>query len=301
MCCDYIFLIDEAHNLVDRGREMYSAELFREDILGLRRMIRTQRPGLAKALHKAAKQMKELEKSLIETGKAYEVLDNPGPLPITMLNVSGELEEALEDPAVQEESREKILEFYFTVRDFLNISELVDENYVVYTEKCGDGRFRLRLFCVNPGENLSRCLKKGRRLTMAGSRYVLVEFSSGDDRSYIEERIRSLVMNGFIPIIAHAERYPATRNDLDFLRDLRKMGAYIQINADTISGAEGFSAKHYAKKLMKENLIDYVGSDGHRKDRRIPEIGKCCEKMKKIMGEEYVRQVLIENPWRIIQ
>lgn len=145
------------------------------------------------------------------------------------------------------------------------------------------------------------CLKKGRRLTMAGSRYVLVEFSSGDDRSYMEERIRSLVMNGFIPIIAHAERYPATRNDLDFLRDLRKMGAYIQINADTISGAEGFSAKHYAKKLMKENLIDYVGSDGHRKDRRIPEIGKCCEKMKKIMGEEYVRQVLIENPRRIVQ
>ena len=162
MSGDYIFLIDEAHNLVDRGREMYSAELFREDILGLRRMIRTQRPGLAKALHKAAKQMKELEKSLMETGKAYEVLDNPGPLPITMLNVSGELEEALEDPAVQEESRERILEFYFTVRDFLNISELVDENYVVYTEKCGDGRFRLRLFCVNPGENLSRCLKKGR-------------------------------------------------------------------------------------------------------------------------------------------
>ncbi len=162
MSGDYIFLIDEAHNLVDRGREMYSAELFREDILGLRRMIRTQRPGLAKALHKAAKQMKELEKSLMETGKAYEVLDNPGPLPITMLNVSGELEEALEDPAVQEESREKILEFYFTVRDFLNISELTDENYVVYTEKCEDGRFRLRLFCVNPGENLSRCLKKGR-------------------------------------------------------------------------------------------------------------------------------------------
>lgn len=89
--------------------------------------------------------------------------------------------------------------------------------------------------------------EKGRRLTLAGSRYVLVEFSNSDEKSYIEERVRSLLMNGFIPIIAHAERYKATRSDIRFLEELREAGAYIQINADTISGESGFGAKLFAK------------------------------------------------------
>lgn len=59
---------------------------------------------------------------------------------------------------------------------------------------------------------------------MAGSRYVLVEFSNSDEKSYIEERVRSLLMNGFIPIIAHAERYKATRSDIRFLEELREAG-----------------------------------------------------------------------------
>ena len=63
---------------------------------------------------------------------------------------------------MEEELRKEILEFYFTVRDFLNVSELVDENYVVYTEKCGETDFRLRLFCVNPAVNLGEYLKKGK-------------------------------------------------------------------------------------------------------------------------------------------
>ena len=56
---------------------------------------------------------------------------------------------------------DEILDFYFTVRDFLNISELVDENYVVYTAFGEDGKFYMKLFCVNPAENLQKCLDKG--------------------------------------------------------------------------------------------------------------------------------------------
>ena len=90
------------------------------------------------------------------------MLSNPGVLPITFLTISGELEEILEEKNLDEELRKEILEFYFVVRDFLNVSELVDENYVVYTECFGENDFRLRLFCVNPAANLSEYLKKGR-------------------------------------------------------------------------------------------------------------------------------------------
>lgn len=159
---DYIFLIDEAHNLVERGREMYSAGISRQSLVALRKKIRKRFSKLARTLDKANRQMMELEENLAETGKGYQVLPNPGVLPITFLTISGELEEILEEKELEEELRREILEFYFIVRDFLNVSELVDENYVVYTENNAEEGFRLRLFCVNPAENLGEYLKKGK-------------------------------------------------------------------------------------------------------------------------------------------
>ena len=159
---DYIFLIDEAHNLVERGREMYSAEISRQTLFTLRKKIRKHFPKLARALDKASRQMLELEEDLKASQNPYQVLSNPGVLPVTFLTISGELEEILEEKNLEEELRKEILEFYFDVRDFLNVSELVDENYVVYTEYFGENDFRLRLFCVNPAANLSEYLKKGR-------------------------------------------------------------------------------------------------------------------------------------------
>lgn len=159
---DYIFLIDEAHNLVERGREMYSAEISRQTLFTLRKKIRKHFPKLARALDKASRQMLELEEDLKASQNPYQVLSNPGVLPVTFLTISGELEEILEEKNLEEELRKEILEFYFVVRDFLNVSELVDENYVVYTECFGENDFRLRLFCVNPAANLSEYLKRGR-------------------------------------------------------------------------------------------------------------------------------------------
>lgn len=159
---DYIFLIDEAHNLVERGREMYSAEISRQTLFTLRKKIRKHFPKLARALDKASRQMLELEEDLKASQNPYQVLSNPGVLPVTFLTISGELEEILEEKNLEEELRKEILEFYFVVRDFLNVSELADENYVVYTECFGENDFRLRLFCVNPAANLSEYLKKGR-------------------------------------------------------------------------------------------------------------------------------------------
>lgn len=159
---DHIFLIDEAHNLVERGREMYSAGISRQSLVALRKKIRKRFSKLARTLDKANRQMMELEENLAETGKGYQVLHNPGVLPITFLTISGELEEILEEKELEEELRREILEFYFIVRDFLNVSELVDENYVVYTENSAEEGFRLRLFCVNPAENLGEYLKKGK-------------------------------------------------------------------------------------------------------------------------------------------
>ena len=153
---DYIFLIDEAHNLVERGREMYSASLVKEDVEMAGKYVRKYSPKLNRLLNKVKKQMEQLE----EDCEGYKVLDNAGVLPVSLLSVQGEMDKLLEEPP-SEEFTDGILDFYFQVRDFLNVAELVDENYVVYAAYGEDGKFRVKLFCVNPASNLQKCLDKG--------------------------------------------------------------------------------------------------------------------------------------------
>ena len=153
---NYLFLIDEAHNLVDRGREMYSASICLNDVIETRKFVKPYSQKLWKKLGKVKKQMEELRQNCGE----WKVEENAGVLPISLLSVQGELDQLLEESPTQEVV-DGILDFYFEVRDFLNISELVDDNYVVYTAFDENGRFYMKLFCVNPAENLQKCLDKG--------------------------------------------------------------------------------------------------------------------------------------------
>ena len=152
----YIFLIDEAHNLVERGREMYSVAICKEDILEIKKLVKPYSPALAHALERTNRQLLELKKEC--TG--YCEMEYPAGISLSLMTVQGELDKLLEEPP-NKEVVDGILDFYFCVRDFLNISELLDDNYVVYTEQGEDGKFRLKLFCVNPAGNLEGYLNKG--------------------------------------------------------------------------------------------------------------------------------------------
>ena len=119
---EYIFLIDEAHNLVDRGREMYSAYVDRSDVLEAKKLAADYSKGLVRSLEKVNRQLLTLEK---ECGD-YEILQNAGAVSLSMLQVMGEMDKLLEELRGKE-LPEQLLEFYFCVRDFLNIDELLDE------------------------------------------------------------------------------------------------------------------------------------------------------------------------------
>lgn len=85
------------------------------------------------------------------------------------------------------------------------------------------------------------------------------------------------------------------------LETLREIGAYLQVNAESILGEEGFATKRFCKKLMKNNMLDFVGTDCHRTNKRIPNLGPCAEYMEKKMGREYTERILIHNPQKIIE
>lgn len=152
---DYIFLVDEAHNLVDRSREMYSAQLYKEDMLAVKRIMKPHHYMIAKTLDKCNKAMLEFKREC----ETYEVQESVGVLTFHLMRLASQLEEFFEKPREFPEKKE-VLDFYFAVRNFLNMYELVDEHYVIYTQMEEDGRFMIKLFCVDPSLNLQKCIDK---------------------------------------------------------------------------------------------------------------------------------------------
>ncbi len=165
----YLFLIDEAHNLVDRGREMFSASLYKEDFLALRKEMQPRSRRIARALGRCNSWMLEKKKELQETGDGKNVrvlvpeggTGSLGTFPVSLMNLMGMMEDFLED-SKEEALNEKILNLYFQINRFLETCGRLNENYVMYTEQDENGRFLLRLFCVDISENLEECLKRGR-------------------------------------------------------------------------------------------------------------------------------------------
>lgn len=137
--------------------------------------------------------------------------------------------------------------------------------------------------------------------TMGDTRCVLTEFSVCSELRMIQERCYELLSHGYEPIIAHAERYPVLNKHIDALEQLVDMGAYIQMNAGSIVGAEGFGVKRFCKKVIRRDLLHFVGSDAHDMRKRKPMIGKCSEYLTKVMGKEYMEKIMIYNPENMIE
>ncbi|MCM1112530.1 MAG: ATP-dependent DNA helicase [Muribaculum sp.] len=254
---DYLFLIDEAHNLLERGREMYSAALVKEDFLSLKREIqktimsemeeknrRNQVSGqmtlemtgvsvggkieemtsvaelggtgicedlsdetieddphmesasaerscggrqagrsvllrqgygekIQQRLERCNKELLKLKREC-ESYRLVESIED-------FVNALARLYSAMSDYLEEQEEgvlpvRESILDFYFEISHFLTIYERVDDHYVKYTQMQEDGEFLLKLFCVNPRENLKECMGRGRSSILFSATLLPIQY-----------------------------------------------------------------------------------------------------------------------------
>jgi len=151
---NHIFLIDEAHNLVERAREMYSAELYKEDFLAVMRLVKPYSKKLESKLSRCNKLLLELKREC-EDWKLVESVDH---LAMAVEGALGAIED-FEEENPHFPGQEPLGELYLNLRHFMNMYTRLDDCYRIYTEHQGD-RFRLKLFCVNPVNNLEECLQK---------------------------------------------------------------------------------------------------------------------------------------------
>ena len=160
---DYIFLVDEAHNLVERSREMYSASIYKEDFLAAKKLLKPYQEKHDRCAERVIRHLEKCNRILLGYKREcenYVVYENIGTLIFALPRLAADLDEYLQKSPDFPERRE-VNEFYLNLRNFMNIYELVDEHYVVYSEHEEDGRFKLKFYCVDPSLNLQERIDKG--------------------------------------------------------------------------------------------------------------------------------------------
>ena len=191
---DYIFLVDEAHNLPDRASEMYSASLVKEDVLALKKLIMKKDGRASRALDRLNRAMLSLRRNLgdypevgrgILSGTVAELPDINflmEPLTGSYFELSRLLEEQKNFP-----ERKEVLTGFFEIRTFLETAEQAGEGYRIYARFDDDG-FRIRLLCVDPSARLKKCLESARTTVFFSGTLLPVQYYkemlTGDPEEY---------------------------------------------------------------------------------------------------------------------
>ena len=149
-------------------------------------------------------------------------------------------------------------------------------------------------------DNLIDLLKQNKLLTLANSKYLLMELPLNTHVQYEDIIIFKLIENNIIPIIAHPERYKFIQENPDKVEELIESGCLMQSNIGSILGIYGNHAKQTFKYLLKKDLIHFLGTDTHRKDTIYPLLKKATKKIEKIIGKEKTEELIKINPQKIL-
>ena len=176
-------LVDEAHNLVERGREMYSARLVKEDFLAVKRIVREagkheKRPEVQYDLRKFEKSLEAANRCMLGWKREcdeFGVLADVGALPFQLLRIIADYELFAKNFPVLPE-RETMLNFYFDVRRFSAVLDCLDEKYRIYTDYDREGKFRIKLQCMDPSVQLKEVMEKGRAAVLFSATLLPIRY-----------------------------------------------------------------------------------------------------------------------------
>ena len=143
-------------------------------------------------------------------------------------------------------------------------------------------------------------LEEGRCLSLAGSEYVLTEYAYDTEYSYIFQMSHTLLRHGYIPVIAHVERYGCLVKTPKRLEELQEIGAFIQMNAGAVIGEEGWISKNFCKKALKQGWVDVIASDSHGIKKRVCYMEDAYDYISEKYGEKLAHKLMVKNPKKII-
>ena len=143
-------------------------------------------------------------------------------------------------------------------------------------------------------------IKSKKICTLNSSKYFLMEFPMTGLVLNMEQIIFMARQEGYIPIIAHPERYEFVTKDISKLLPLIEAGAFLQLNVGSIMGLYGSNAKKNAVKLLKNNMISFIGTDAHDSKRVYDIFDKSLKKISKLVDSETLDIILNKNPRKVL-
>ena len=196
---DYIFLIDESHNLVERAREMYSATLYKKDFLTCRKFMADLDKKVASRLTNTNQKMLDLKKE----AAGFTLFEEVDSLYLSLVRLKTELDRFWEENHHLGE-KEQLLDLYFQVCQFISVYENLDHCYKIYGDM-GAEDFYVKLYCIQPCVNLEACLAQAVSTIFFSATILPVEYYKqvlcGNKEEYavyipspFEERKRALLI-----------------------------------------------------------------------------------------------------------
>ena len=181
--------------------------------------------------------------------------------------------------------------------------EKVSDNFKVLKDIVVNEKLNVELYLGNEiyfDSNFYEVLEKGKFNTLAGSDYILIEFNLIDIPKNVVEMCYEARIKGYIPIIAHVERYNFLYNDIQLLKDIINEGALLQVNASTIVNKESKESNKFINFLFKNELVSFIASDLHNMESRGFYLDEALKKIKKICSDSYADKIFIENQQKIL-
>lgn len=143
-------------------------------------------------------------------------------------------------------------------------------------------------------------LEEGRVFSLAESEYVLTEYDYHTEYNYLFKMTQELLRHGYVPVIAHVERYECLVSQPRRLETLQEIGALVQMNAGAIIGEDGFGMKQFCKKALKHGWVDVVASDSHDTKKRRCHMEETYDYITDKYGEKLAYRLMVKNPKKII-
>lgn len=146
----------------------------------------------------------------------------------------------------------------------------------------------------------TEALEDGRCRTIAGGRYLLVDFPETVEFYEIQRAMEQLQGSGYFPILAHTERYRSLAKHMDWVEEFVERGGVVQVNASSVEGSWGRHAQKQWKKLFKLGLIHVISTDAHNLTSRPPKMSACMAFLTKHCSAAGIRELTWDNACRII-
>lgn len=144
-------------------------------------------------------------------------------------------------------------------------------------------------------------IKEGKLIPINYSRYLLVEFGTYENASVVIRKLQKILAEGYVPIVAHPERYSFVHEYDDMVYRMKEIGCLVQINKGSLKGRFGRKAMRSAFNILGNFEADFIASDGHSQYSRTPYLADAYEIISERFSADYADFLLNENPQKVLR